>query len=262
MQGCQHTTHLFLGVAGLALLSPCNTRLFRYHCRTAGQDHNTDGCTDCCRTGDLCLCGSCFTPGEQPPRCKLLRPARDASCCGDAASECTLCNKDCCLGTDQCSCKGACIAEGDPEPECGPGDLTPAGDPKKTCCDGRAAEQRCNGRRTAPPEPCRADCCPEGMFCSGCGRCEPEGTQPPLCGFPPGVQVSCCDDVDNTCTRCNEDCCLGSATCSCKGTCVEEGEDMPECGPEDYFDFNGLPKQNCCQGAAGAERCAVVKRAK
>eukprot|EP00892_Ulva_mutabilis_P004175 jgi/Ulvmu1/2129/UM127_0014.1 len=211
---------------------------------------------DCCAEGTTCdSCGACLTDGVLGREC-INPPGAQVSCCDNDYNECTRCNNECCLGSDVCTCKGTCIEEGEDMPECGPDEYF-EGQPLKNCCQGDAGTDRC---AVLPPEPpaadCEPDCCPEGMFCSGCGQCEPDGTQPPLCGFPPGVQVSCCDDLENPCTRCNEDCCLGLDVCTCKGTCVEAGEDLPECGPDEYFDDR--PLKNCCQDEAGAERCAVI----
>lgn len=217
---------------------------------------------DCCPEGSSCIgCGQCIRDGDEAPQCDFA-PGVELSCCradefdtGD--KRCTLCNADCCLGTDTCSCKGDCVAAGQPLPECGPDDYyEETGLPKRNCCSGEVGLARCAD--IPRPVTCKSDCCPRGMKCSGCGECVLDSDDSMCVGYFPGAQISCCDDVGNPCSRCNADCCLGTDVCSCKGTCVAEGGPMPECGPEDYNTINGLPRVHCCEGDAGAERCAVL----
>ena len=100
----------------------------------------------CCPSNRVCVCGSCFPPGGPFPACAAPGPGIIYSCCDDEGTQCNRCNRECCLGTDRCSCKGTCIAEGAREPVCDESDYGDFGNPLRNCCESPETGARCSGR--------------------------------------------------------------------------------------------------------------------
>eukprot|EP00892_Ulva_mutabilis_P004174 jgi/Ulvmu1/2128/UM127_0013.1 len=231
--------------------------------RCSGPPPLTGPCTDdCCPVDFVCVCGSCFPEDGPLPGCTPPRPGEVLSCCDNVGAECTLCNADCCLGTDRCTCKGKCAAEGDLEPECDDDDYYENGNPKLNCCGPPEGTERCSGTPEDPPPPppppppveeCGDDCCPVGLNCI-CGSCFGPDDPLPACARPiPGIFYSCCDDKGAPCNKCNNECCLGDDVCSCEGTCISKDKRAPQCNQSDgYLELS----TKCCESEDVFERCS------
>eukprot|EP00892_Ulva_mutabilis_P003600 jgi/Ulvmu1/1611/UM111_0040.1 len=100
---------------------------------------------DCCPSNQVCVCGSCFPETGPFPSCAFPGPGVVYSCCDDPGTQCNKCNRECCLGTDRCSCKGICIGQFVLGPACSTDDYDDFGNPVRNCCEEPGTGKRCSG---------------------------------------------------------------------------------------------------------------------